>query len=107
MRLEVGCKSLDYESEQEVRIVYYAGDQSNVVPEILNFSAASGRLRAHVVRKVKIGKGQTLQGLYVTLGPRIPEYEASHWRLMADWTIRQLGLSSGRDTCQSKLKYIG
>ena len=107
MKLEVGYKGLDYKSEDEFRIVYYAGDESGVVPPILTFSAESGRLRAYVTRKVKIGVGQTLSGLYVTIGPRVPEYEASHWKMMADWTVRQLGLSGSRPTCQSELTYVG
>ena len=107
MELEVGYKGADYESENEIRIVYYAGDQSGVVPPILQFSAESGRLRAYVTRKVKVGVGQTLSGLYVTIGPRVPEYEASHWKMMADWTVRQLGLSGSRWACQSELPYVG
>ena len=107
MELEVGYKGADYESEDELRIVYYAGDKSGVVPRILTFSAESGRLRAYVTRKIKIGVGQTLSGLYITIGPRVPEYEASHWTMMADWTVRQLGLSGSRWTCQSKLTYVG
>ena len=107
MNLEVGYKGSDYKSEDEIRIVYYAGDESGVVPPILNFSAESGRLRAYVTRKVKIGVGRTLSGLYVTIGPRVPEYEVSHWKMMADWTVRQLGLSGSRLTCQSKLTYVG
>ena len=107
MDLEVGYKVSDYESEDEIRIIYYAGDQSSVVPRILKFSAESGRLRTYITRKVKIGVGRTLSGLYVTIGPRVPEYEASHWKMMADWTVRQLGLSGSRLTCQSKLTYIG
>ena len=107
MRLEVGYKGADYESEDELRIVYYAGDKSGAVPPILNFSAESGRLRAYVTRKVKVGVGQTLSGVYVTIGPRVPEYEASHWKMMADWTMRQLGLSGGRLACQSQLTYVG
>ena len=69
MKLEVGYKGLDYESEKELRIVYYAGDESGVVLPILTFSAENDRLRAYVTRKVKIGVGQTLSGLYVTIGP--------------------------------------
>ena len=107
MNLEVGYKGSDYKSEDELRIVYYAGDESGVVPPILTFSAESGRLRAYVTRKVKVGVGQTLSGLYVTIGPRVPEYEASHWTMMADWTVRQLGLSGGRLACQSELTYVG
>ena len=107
MDLEVGYKGADYESEDELRIVFYAGDKSGVVPPILNFSAESGRLRAYVTRKVKVGVGQTLSGLYVTIGPRVPAYEASHWRMMADWTVRQLGLSGGRLARQSQLNYVG
>ena len=107
MELEVGYKGADYKSENEIRIVYYAGDQSGVVPPILKFSAESGRLRAYVTRKVKVGVGQTLSGLYVTIGPRVPEYEASHWKMMADWTVRQLGLSGSRWACQSELPYVG
>ena len=107
MKLEVGYKGSDYKSEDEFRIVYYAGDESGVVPPILTFSAESGRLRAYVTRKVKVGMGQTLAGLYVTIGPRVPEYEASHWKMMADWTVRQLGLSGPRWTCQSELTYVG
>ena len=107
MKLEVGYKGSDYKSEDELRIVYYAGDESGVVPPILTFSAESGRLRAYVTRKVKVGVDQTLSGLYVTIGPRVPKYEASHWTMMADWTVRQLGLSGSRWTCQSKLTYVG
>ena len=107
MSLEVGYKGADYESEDELRIVYYAGDKSGVVPRILTFSAESGRLRAYVTRKVRVGVGQTLSGLYITIGPRVPEYEASHWKLMADWTVRQLGLSGGRLARQSELTYVG
>ena len=107
MELEVGYKGADYKSEDELRIVYYAGDKSGVVPPILTFSAESGRLRAYVTRKVKVGVGQTLSGLYVTIGPRVPEYEASHWKMMADWTVRQLGLSGSRWACQSELTYVG
>ena len=107
MKLEVGYKNSDYESEDEKRIVYYAGDQSSVVPNILNFSAESGRLRAYITHRVKVGVGRTLAGLYVTIGPRVPRYEVSHWKLMADWTVRQLGLSGSRSTCQSKLTYVG
>ena len=107
MKLEVGYKAYDYKSENEIRIVYYAGDKSNVVPKILNFSVESGRLRAYITRKVKVGVGQTLSGLYVTIGPRVPEYEASHWKMMADWTIRQLGLSGYPETRQSELAYVG
>ena len=107
MDLEVGYKVSDYQAENEIRIVYYAGDQSSVVPPILAFSAESGRLRAYVTRKVKVGIGQTLSGLYVTIGPRVPKYEASHWKMMADWTVRQLGLSGSRLTCQSELTYVG
>ena len=107
MVLEVGYKGSDYKSEDEVRIVYYAGDKSNEVPRSLVFTAESGRLRAYVEHKVKIGVGQTLAGLYVTIGPRVPEHEASHWQSMADWTIRQLGLSGTRSTSQSRLTYVG
>ena len=107
MNLEVGFKGTDYESEGELRIVYYAGDKSGDVSQILNFSAEGGRLRAYVTRKVKVGVGQTLSGLYVTIGPRVPEYEASHWKMMADWTVRQLGLSGGRLARQSELTYVG
>ena len=107
MVLEVGHKVSDYKAENEIRIVYYAGDQSSVVPLNLTFSADSGRLRAYITRKVKVGEGQTLTGLYITIGPRVPNYEASHWRMMADWTVRQIGLSSSRLTCQSKLTYVG
>ena len=105
--LEVGYKGADYESEDELRIVYYAGDKSGAVPPVLNFSAESGRLRAYVTRKVKVGVGQTLSGLYVTIGPRVPAYEVSHWQMMVDWTVRQVGLSGGRLTCQSQLTYVG
>ena len=107
MNLEVGYKGSDYASEEELRIVYYAGDQSGVVPQILNYTADSGRLRTYITRKVKIGLGQTLTGLYITVGPRVPEYEASHWKKMADWTIRQIGLSSLAETRQSELPYVG
>ena len=107
MNLEVGYKVSDYKSEDEIRIIYYAGDQSSVVPPILKFSAESGRLRSYITRKVKVGVEQTLSGLYVTIGPRVPVYETSHWKMMSDWTIRQLGLSGSRWTCQSKLTYIG
>ena len=107
MDLEVGYKVSDYKSEKEIRIVYYAGDQSSVVPPILTFSAESDRLCAYVTRKVKVGVEQTLSGLYVTIGPRVPEYEASHWKMMADWTVRQLGLSGSQRTCQSELTYVG
>ena len=107
MELELGYKGADYKSENEIRIVCYAGDQSGVVPPILKFSAESGRLRAYVTRKVKVGVGQTLSGLYVTIGPRVPEYEASHWKMMVDWTVRQLGLSGSRWACQSELPYVG
>lgn len=107
MKLEVGYKVSDYESEKEIRIVYYAGDKSGVVPPILDFSVENGRLRAYITRKIKIGLGQTLSGLYVTIGPRVPEYEASHWKLTADWTVRQLGLSGKRSTRQSELTYVG
>ena len=107
MAREVGYKGSDYKSEDELRIVFYAGDKSGEVPPILHFSAESGRLRAYVTRKVKVGVGKTLSGLYVTIGPRIPEYEVSHWNMMADWTVRQLGLSGSLRTCQSKLTYVG
>ena len=107
MAREVGYKGSDYKSEDELRIVFYAGDKSGEVPPILHFSAESGRLRAYVTRKVKVGVGKTLSGLYVTIGPRIPEYEVSHWKMMADWTVRQLGLSGSLQTCQSKLTYVG
>ncbi len=107
MKLEVGYKGADYESEDEVRIVHYAGDKSGAVSPMLNFSAAGGRLRAYVTRPVKVGAGQTLSGLYVTIGPRVPEHEASHWKMMADWTVRQLGLSGGRLARQSELTYVG
>ena len=107
MDLEVGYKTLDYQSEDELRIVYYADDQSGAVSPYMTCSAESGRLRVYVTRKVKVGINQTLSGLYITIGPRVPKYEASHWKMMADWTVRQLGLSGSQSTCQSRLTYVG
>ena len=107
MKLEVGYKGFDYKSEDEIRIVYYAGDKSSVVPPILHFTAETGRLQAYITRKIKVGTRRTLSGLYITIGPQVSHYEASHWKMMADWTIRQLGLSGIRSTRQSELIYIG
>ena len=107
MELEVKHKHEDYRSESEVRIAYYAGDQSIEVPPVLSVTADSGRLRTYVERMVKIGEDQALVGLYLTIGPRVSEIEASHWQLMADWTTRQLGLSGKTQTAQSKLNYLG
>ena len=109
MELEVGYKNSDYKSEDEIRIVYYAGDKSSSshIASTLNFTAEGDRLRAYITRKVSVGAGRTLSGLHITIGPRVPEYEASHWKLMADWTVRQLGLSDSRSTQQSKLTYVG
>ncbi len=107
MQIEVGYKTDDYQPEHELRIVYYAGDKSGAVSPILKCSAESGRLRAYITRKVKVGIGHTLSGLYVTIGPRVPDHDAEHWKMMVDWTVRQLGLSGSRLTCQSNLAYVG
>ena len=49
MRLDAGHKDHDYESEQEVRLVYFLGDESGSVHgQNFRFEASSGRLRSYM-----------------------------------------------------------
>ena len=99
---------MDYETEQEVRLVCFLGDESGAVRrpgrKEIHFDSASGRLRTYIKRPVRLGV--TLTGLDITLGPRIPEGDAQHWKAMGRWMLAQMGLS-GPEVRQSTLKYIG
>ena len=109
-RLELGArhKHHDYESEQEVRLVCFLGDESGAVrktgPKEIHFEAPNGRLRTYIERPIRLGT--TLTGLDITLGPRMLPGDARHWERLSQWMLAQMGLSGG-DVRQSQLEYIG
>ena len=105
MRLEALHKHRDYESEQEVRLVYFLGDESGSVHRHnFRFEASGGRLRSFIERPVRLRN--SLTKLDITLGPTMNRNDVSHWKRVGDWTLRQMGVSGGRVE-QSQLKYLG
>ena len=80
MKLAAGYKLEDYGAEQEVRLVCFLGDESGAIRKPgkneLHMEAAGGRLRTYIERPVKLA--ETLKGLDITLGPRVPENDVQH-----------------------------
>ena len=108
MKLGACHKHSDYESEEEVRLVCFLGDESGAVRKAgvkeIHLDATSGRLRTYIERPVKLGT--TLTRLDITLGPRMTSNDKRHWEKVAQWMLAQMGLSGGRVQA-SELKYIG
>ena len=108
MRIGACRKHSDYESEQEVRLVRFLGDESGTVhgsgPDEIHFEATSGRLRTYIERPVSLGT--TLTKLDITLGPRMIDSDARHWEGVGQWMLAQMGISGGK-VQRSQLKYIG
>ena len=104
MTLGASNKLRDYESEQEVRLVYFQGDESGAVGQELNIEAPNGRLRTYIERPVRLGA--SLIGLDITLGPRMLEPDIGHWEKVGQWMLGQMCLSRGK-VRRSKLEYLG
>ena len=108
LRLEVGHKHRDYESENEVRLVYFLGDASGELlghrGKEMQLDASNGRLRAFIERPIRVG--ESLKKIDITLGPRLAENEVRHWQRITQWVLARLGLSGGT-VQQSELLYIG
>ena len=108
MNLEVSYKHCDYESEKEIRLVCFLGDESGSVRgagrKEIHLEVMNGRLRTYIERPVRLGI--TLARLDVTLGPRMASNDKRHWEKVVRWMLAQMGLSGG-SVQPSQLKYIG
>ncbi len=108
MRLEAKHKHTDYESEREVRLACFLGDESGAILAArgkgVRLDATSGRLRTFIERPIQVGT--SLKKMDITLGPRLTENETRHWQKMAQWVLARMSLSGGT-VQRSELKYIG
>ena len=108
LRLEIGHKHKDYKSENEVRLVYFLGDESGALLQSkgkeIHVDATNGRLRTFVERPFRVG--ESLKQIDITLGPRQTENEVRHWQRVSQWVLARMRLSGG-DVRQSELQYIG
>lgn len=108
MRLEIEHKHTDYESEREVRLACFLGDESGAVlgarGKEIRLDATNGRLRTFIERPIQVGT--SLKKVDITLGPRLTESETRHWQRMAQWALARMSLSGGT-VQRSELQYIG